>query len=91
VALRERARATVATYDPASVAATTAFLATGAQPFATASELAAITAPVLIVPGIDAQHPVAIAERMREHLPRCTYVATANIGAALADFVATAI
>jgi pimeloyl-ACP methyl ester carboxylesterase len=66
-------------------------LATGAQPFTSASEARRDHAPVLIVPGIDAQHPVAIAERMREHLPRCTYVATADIGRALADFVATAI
>lgn len=36
--IRERARALVATFDPASVAATTAFLASAAHPFARASE-----------------------------------------------------
>jgi hypothetical protein len=71
--LRDRARAMVAAYDPASVAATTAFLASGAQPFATAAELAAITAPALVVPGFDATHPRAVAELYQRHLPHCTF------------------
>ncbi|HEV7558936.1 MAG TPA: alpha/beta fold hydrolase, partial [Kofleriaceae bacterium] len=48
--IRERIRRIAAHYDPASVAASTRFMASGAQPFGTASELAAITAPTLVVP-----------------------------------------
>jgi len=76
--LRERARAVFETYDPASIAATTRFLASGAQPFASARDLAAITCPVTIVPGVDPQHPVAIAEVYRAQLPSCTWLETAD-------------
>jgi pimeloyl-ACP methyl ester carboxylesterase len=81
--LRERARATLATYDPASIAATTRFLASGAQPFASARELAAIACPVVVVPGVDPQHPVAIAELYRAHLPACTWLETADFAQAI--------
>jgi 3-oxoadipate enol-lactonase len=71
-AIRERAQAMLESFDPASVAATTGFLASGAQPFATAAELAAITAPVLLVPGGDPTHPPELAELYRRHLPHAT-------------------
>lgn len=70
-AIRERARRVVATFDPASVAATTAFMASGAQPFARGADLAAITAPALVVPGTDPTHPRAVADVFRAHLPIC--------------------
>ena len=73
--IRERARALFHSYDPASVAASTAFMASGAQPFALATELARVTAPVLIVPGTDPQHPAEYAEHFRRHLSRCTVAA----------------
>jgi pimeloyl-ACP methyl ester carboxylesterase len=87
--IRERARAVAATYDPASVAATTRFLASGAQPFATAAELAAIEAPTLLVPGIDPYHPAEVAERYRRHLARCTVreADAAGFAAAIAGFI----
>ncbi|MBC8070226.1 MAG: hypothetical protein IAG13_17980, partial [Deltaproteobacteria bacterium] len=69
--IRERACALSATYDPGSVAASTRFMASGAQPFADGAELAAITAPVLLVPGTDPTHPFEVAEVYRRHLPRC--------------------
>src|SRR5205085_10747930 len=70
--VRTRARALVATYDAASVATSTAFMASGAQPFARGADLAAITAPALVVPGIDPTHPRAVAEVYARHLPRAT-------------------
>ncbi len=70
--IRERACALSATYDPGSVAASTRFMASGAQPFADGAELSAITAPVLLVPGTDPTHPVEVADVYRRHLPRCT-------------------
>ena len=60
--IRERIRRIAAHYDPASVAASTKFMASGAQPFGTASDLAAITAPTLVVPGADPYHPAEFAE-----------------------------
>lgn len=62
---RTRARAVFETYDPASVAATTKFLASGDQPFATVAELRAIDAPTLVIPGTDPYHPVEVADRFR--------------------------
>jgi pimeloyl-ACP methyl ester carboxylesterase len=69
--VRERAKRVVATYDPASVATTTAFLASGAQPFTRGTDLAAITAPVLVVPGVDPYHPPEVAALFREYVQRC--------------------
>jgi pimeloyl-ACP methyl ester carboxylesterase len=70
--VRARARRVAATYDPASVAATTRFMASGVQPFDTAADLAAITAPTLLVPGTDPYHPPEIADLYRRHLRICT-------------------
>ena len=69
--IRERARALVATFDPASVAATTAFMASGAQPFERGVELHAIAAPALVVPGNDPTHPREVADVFATHLPAC--------------------
>lgn len=87
--IRERARALFHSYDPASVAASTAFMASGAQPFAAAADLARVTAPALVVPGTDPQHPAEYAEHFRRHLPRCTVVAGAEADYArlIADWV----
>jgi len=49
-------------FDPASVLATTRFLASGVQPMSSARDLAAIDAKVVILPGADPQHPREIAE-----------------------------
>ncbi len=89
--LRERARASFAAYDPASVAASTRFMASAAQPFARNSELAAVTAPALVVPGVDATHPVEVAEVYRAHLPNSELraVDTSIFAPALAEFATT--
>ena len=68
-AIRERARALVASYDAKSVAATTKFLASAVQPFARASDLTAITAPTLLVPGLDPYHPREVADVYAKHVP----------------------
>ena len=86
-AIRERARAIVPTYDPASVAATTRFLASGAQPFATGGELAQIAAPTLLVPGVDPYHPREVAEIYRRHIRDYTVVDTLDFAGAIADFL----
>jgi 3-oxoadipate enol-lactonase len=70
--VRERVHRVARQYDPASVATTTAFMASGAQPFTRGDELAAITAPMLVVPGIDAYHPGEVADVFARHVPDCT-------------------
>jgi pimeloyl-ACP methyl ester carboxylesterase len=87
--IRERARAMVETFDPASVAASTHFMASGAQPFATAGELAAIEAPALLVPGRDGTHPREVAEVYVRSLRRCVVrdVDAAGFASVIADFV----
>jgi 3-oxoadipate enol-lactonase len=55
-------------FDPQSVAATTRFLATTAQPLSTACELEAIGVPVLILPGIDPEHPAEVARLYERYL-----------------------
>jgi pimeloyl-ACP methyl ester carboxylesterase len=88
-AVRERGRKVFATYDPRSVAATTRFYASGAQPFASGGELAAITAPVLLVPGIDDTHPREVAEVYLQNLRDCTFreVDPMTLGSAIADWL----
>lgn len=67
--IREAALAMVRSFDPASVEATTRFLASGAQPFTDDDELATLGMPTLVVPGIDAEHPIEVAEAYARAIP----------------------
>ncbi|MCB9793144.1 MAG: alpha/beta fold hydrolase [Alphaproteobacteria bacterium] len=67
--IRARARAMVLGFDPASVAATTRFLAEGPQPFQPEA-LRALRCPTLVVPGLDPSHPAALARDLAAELPR---------------------
>jgi pimeloyl-ACP methyl ester carboxylesterase len=84
--VRDRARAMIDAFDPASVAATTRFLASGAQPFAAATDLGSIAAPTLLVPGRDPFHPPEVSDLYRRHLRRCTVRAVDTTDAFAADF-----
>jgi hypothetical protein len=55
-------------FDAASVAATTRFLARGEQPMGSVRELESIDVPVMVLPGIDPQHPAEIAALYAQHL-----------------------
>jgi hypothetical protein len=68
-AIRDVALAMASRFDPASVAATTRLLASGAQPFERVAELAALSMPVLVVPGTDPEHPAEIAELYARTIP----------------------
>lgn len=70
--IRARAVAMVRSFDPVSVAATTHFLASGAQPFDDVTALSALTVPCLVVPGSDSEHPEELADLYAEALPSCT-------------------
>jgi 3-oxoadipate enol-lactonase len=85
--VRARGRATMASYDVASVAASTRFMASGAQPFERGAQLQALTMPALVVPGVDPQHPAAVADELARWLPRCTVraVEAARMGEAVAE------
>lgn len=68
--IRDAAVAMARRFDPASVAATTRLLASGAQPIEHLGELAALSMPTLVVPGTDPEHPAELAERYAEAIPR---------------------
>ncbi|MBX3193383.1 MAG: alpha/beta hydrolase [Labilithrix sp.] len=55
-------------FDAGSVAATTRFLARSDQPMGSVCELEAIDVPVMVLPGIDPQHPAEIATMYAQHL-----------------------
>jgi hypothetical protein len=71
-------------FEPASVAATTGFLASGAEPFERLSDLAAIAVPTLVVPGIDAEHPAELGELYARSIGGAMLATTPDIGAAIA-------
>lgn len=85
--MREAARAVVRGYDAESVAATTAFMASGLQPFGRAEELAAIGCPALVVPGVDPTHPREVAEVFAKGIAGAEVVETADYAGAIAGFV----
>jgi pimeloyl-ACP methyl ester carboxylesterase len=66
--IRDKAIEMMRGFDAASVAATTRFLARNEQPMASVRELASLDVPVLVLPGIDLQHPAAVAALYVEHL-----------------------
>ncbi|QUG99640.1 alpha/beta fold hydrolase [Saccharopolyspora erythraea] len=61
--------------DPASVAAAAAIGRD--RSFRTVEEVAAVTAPTLVFPGIDERHPTALAARIAEVMPRARLVPAA--------------
>jgi haloacetate dehalogenase len=73
----------LAGFDPASVAATTAFLAGGGQPIAAAADLGALAMPAVVVPGDDPEHPAEVAALYAAHLPDCTVADAGSAAAAI--------
>jgi pimeloyl-ACP methyl ester carboxylesterase len=69
--VRSRASKLIESYDPQSVATTTSFMASLVQPFERSAELQQISAPTLLVPGLDATHPPEAAEVYRANLKNC--------------------
>ncbi|MBK8240192.1 MAG: alpha/beta hydrolase [Deltaproteobacteria bacterium] len=72
--VRAMALAMIEGFDPASVAATTRFLAGCTQPFDRLEELATLTMPVAIVPGTDDDHPAVVAESYARTIAGATVV-----------------
>lgn len=86
--VRETALGIVGSFDPASVAATCRFLATGAQPFERMSDLTGLSVPTLVVPGLDPEHPAEIAMQYARAIPHCQVADPgAELAQALRDFL----
>jgi pimeloyl-ACP methyl ester carboxylesterase len=75
-------------FDAASVVATSRFVASGAQPFASAADLESLEVPTLLVRGADAMHPAEVSDLYAARIPRCTVSAagTADVAAAIGAF-----
>jgi len=86
--VREKALAMVDDFDAASVVATSSFIASGAQPFATAADLQSLSVPTLLVRGDDAIHPAEVSDLYAEHIPNCAVApaSTAEVAAAIGAF-----
>ena len=86
--VRTKALAMIEGFDPASVVATSGFIASGAQPFASPEELRSVGVPALLVRGNDPLHPAEISEIYAEHLPGCRVLpaSTPDVPAAIGDF-----
>lgn len=87
--MRERALAMIEGFDPASVVATSRFLASGAQPFAAASDLMALAVPTLLVRGADPLHPPEVSDLYAASIPGCSELAasTTEVAAVIGSFV----
>jgi len=86
--LRDRAVTMARSFDPRSVATTTAFLLSGAQPFDSLEDLRAVGMPTMLVPGVDPQHPREVADACARAIPDVRVCELADYGSALPAFVA---
>jgi len=86
--MREKALAMLEEFDAASVVATSRFIASGAQPFASAAELRSLRIPTLMVRGDDPVHPAEVSDLYAANIPNCTVApaATIDIAAAIGAF-----
>jgi pimeloyl-ACP methyl ester carboxylesterase len=75
-------------FDAASVVATSHFIASGAQPFATEADLRSLSVPTLLVCGNDPLHPVEVSDLYAENIPSCRVApaSTADVAAEIGAF-----
>ncbi len=87
--MREKALAMLEDFDPASVVATSHFIASGAQPFTSAADLKILDVPTLVVRGADPMHPAEISDLYAASIPRCTALpaSTVDVAPAIGAFV----
>jgi 3-oxoadipate enol-lactonase len=86
--IRDLALATIAGFDAASVAATSHFIASGAQPFRSAADLRDLRAPTLLVRGNDAVHPAEVSDLLASSIAGCTVLpaTTTDVAGAIDRF-----
>jgi pimeloyl-ACP methyl ester carboxylesterase len=87
-AMQERALAMVQGLDPASVVATSHFIASGSQPFTGAADLRGLEPPTLLVRGDDPMHPAEVSDLYAASIPDCTAMpaSTTDVAAAIGAF-----
>ncbi len=87
--VRKRALAMVEGFDAASVVATSHFIASGSQPFKTASDLSGLRRPTLLVRGDDVMHPAEVSSLYADSIPDCTSLpaSTTDIATSIGAFV----
>jgi pimeloyl-ACP methyl ester carboxylesterase len=86
--VREKALAMIEGFDPASVVATSHFVASGAQPFTSADDLRALNMPTLLVRGDDPIHPGEVSDLYAASIPRCIVLpaSTTDVASAIGTF-----
>jgi pimeloyl-ACP methyl ester carboxylesterase len=74
--------------DAASVVATSRFIASGAQPFTSATDLRSLSMPTLLIRGDDPLHPAEVSDLYAEHIPNCSVLpaSTADVAAEIGAF-----
>ena len=75
--------------NPASVVATSHFIASGAQPFADTSDLMSLEAPTLLIRGDDPMHPAEVSDLYAACIKNCTTMpaTTTDIAGTIGAFV----
>lgn len=88
LAVRARGIAMLKGFDAASVAATSHFVASGAQPFTSAGDLRSIEVPTLLIRGDDDIHPADVSDLYAQNIPGCLVVpaGAAGVGDVIGDF-----
>jgi pimeloyl-ACP methyl ester carboxylesterase len=86
--VRQRAWQMASAFDAGSVVATSRFIASGAQPFASSRELCSIRVPTLLVRGDDELHPAEISDVYAASITHCTVLPATGVDtvAAIRDF-----
>lgn len=86
--VRQRAWQIVSQFDPDSVVATSRFVASGAQPFASSGELRFIGVPTLLVRGDDETHPAEVSDVYARSISDCTALPASDVDtvSAIRDF-----
>lgn len=86
--IRQRAWQMASGFDAGSVVATSRFIASGAQPFASSRELRSIRVPTLLVRGDDEQHPAEVSDVYARSISDCTALPATGVdtGSAIRDF-----
>jgi len=87
--MREKALAMIEGFDPASVVATSHFIASGTQPFIEADELRSLEPPTLLVRGDDPLHPAEVSDLYAQNIPDRTTMpaSTTDVAEAIGAFV----
>ena len=86
---RERALAIMESFDPASVVATSHFIASGFQPFISAADLAFLALPSLLVRGDDPMHSAEVSDLYAANIRECAVMpaSTSDIAGTIGTFI----